>query len=234
VSCPASLPATFLGEPVLASPGPPGSFDTKPASVPRPATRLPCHGNHPMSVRITKREVSPEPESSCTSRCSCLTPIKSLDIKSPTSIASQGHPWRIAGRIDSVARDPFSRAASRGDRSASARWHPTRKSAYLLVLRYNLAALEGDKEEMARVVALAKGKHGAEHWVAHAEALAMARSGRLQNARSLSSRAVDLALPAATQSFHYPRNCPVPLKYVTISVQDRTPLPMRPNEEGSR
>jgi eukaryotic-like serine/threonine-protein kinase len=64
----------------------------------------------------------------------------------------------------------------------------------LLVLRYNLAALEGDKEQMDRVVALAKGKPGAEHWVAHAEALAMARSGRLQDARRSSSRAVDLAL----------------------------------------
>ena len=33
---------------------------------------------------------------------------------------------------------------------------------------------------MDRVVALARGKHGAEHSMAHAEALALARSGRLQ------------------------------------------------------
>ena len=52
---------------------------------------------------------------------------------------------------------------------------------YLLVFRYTLAALKDDKEQMDRVVALAKGKHGAEHWVAHAEALALARSGRLQD-----------------------------------------------------
>jgi tetratricopeptide (TPR) repeat protein len=64
----------------------------------------------------------------------------------------------------------------------------------LLVLRYNLAALKGDKEQMDQVVALAKGKHGAEHWVAHAEALALARAGRLQAARLSSNRAVDLAL----------------------------------------
>jgi hypothetical protein len=44
------------------------------------------------------------------------------------------------------------------------------------------------------VVALAKGKQGAEHWVAHAEALALARAGRLEDARRASSRAVDLAL----------------------------------------
>jgi eukaryotic-like serine/threonine-protein kinase len=64
----------------------------------------------------------------------------------------------------------------------------------LLVLRYNIAALKGDKDQMDRVVALAKGKHGAEDRVAHAEALALARCGRLQAARQSSSRAVDLAL----------------------------------------
>src|SRR5215467_1442996 len=47
---------------------------------------------------------------------------------------------------------------------------------------------------MDRVVALAKSKHGAEHIMAHAEALALARSGRLQAARRLSNRAVDLVL----------------------------------------
>jgi hypothetical protein len=51
------------------------------------------------------------------------------------------------------------------------------------VLRYHLAALKGDTEQMNQVVALAKGKHGAEHCVAHAEALALARAGRLQAAR---------------------------------------------------
>jgi tetratricopeptide (TPR) repeat protein len=65
---------------------------------------------------------------------------------------------------------------------------------YFMVLRYNIAALKGDKDQMEKVVALAKGKRGAEHWVAHEEALALARSGRLQEARRSSSRAVDLAL----------------------------------------
>ena len=63
-----------------------------------------------------------------------------------------------------------------------------------LVLRYNIAVLKGDKDQMDRIVTLAKGKHGAEHRMAHAEALALARSGRLQAARRSSSRAVDLAL----------------------------------------
>ena len=61
-------------------------------------------------------------------------------------------------------------------------------------MRYNIAVLKGDKDQMDRAVALAKGKRRAEHWMAHAEALALARSGRLQAARRSSSRAVDLAL----------------------------------------
>ena len=65
---------------------------------------------------------------------------------------------------------------------------------YFLVLRYNIAALKGDQDQMDRVVALAKGEHGAEHWLAHEQALALARFGRLQDARRSSTRAVDLAL----------------------------------------
>jgi hypothetical protein len=42
---------------------------------------------------------------------------------------------------------------------------------------------------MKQVAALAKGKHGAEHCVAHAEALALARAGLLQATRLSSSRA---------------------------------------------
>jgi hypothetical protein len=49
------------------------------------------------------------------------------------------------------------------------------------VLRYHLAALKGDKEQINQVAAPAEGKHGAEHCVAHGEALA--RGGRLQAAR---------------------------------------------------
>ena len=62
------------------------------------------------------------------------------------------------------------------------------------VMQYIIGGLKGDKDQMDRAVALAKGRHAAEHWVAHAEALAQARSGRLQDARRVSSRAEDLAL----------------------------------------
>jgi hypothetical protein len=63
-----------------------------------------------------------------------------------------------------------------------------------LVLQYNIALLKGDQEQMDRAVGLARGKRRAEHWMAHEEALALARSGRLQAARRSSGRAMDLAL----------------------------------------
>jgi tetratricopeptide (TPR) repeat protein len=63
-----------------------------------------------------------------------------------------------------------------------------------LVFRYPIALLKGDQEQMDRVTALAAGKPIAEHWMAHEEGLALARSGRLQAARRSSSRGVNLAL----------------------------------------
>jgi tetratricopeptide (TPR) repeat protein len=63
-----------------------------------------------------------------------------------------------------------------------------------LLLRYNIAVLKGEKDQMDGMVALAKGKHAAEHRLANSEALALVRSGRLQAARRSSNRAVDLAL----------------------------------------
>jgi tetratricopeptide (TPR) repeat protein len=64
----------------------------------------------------------------------------------------------------------------------------------LLTRRYIIAVLKGDKDQMERAVAQAKGKRGTEHELAHAEALALVRSGRLEAARRSSNRAVDLAL----------------------------------------
>jgi tetratricopeptide (TPR) repeat protein len=64
----------------------------------------------------------------------------------------------------------------------------------LLVMRYNIALLKGDKDQMDRVLARAKGKREAEHRLAHSEALALARSGRLEAARRSSGRVVDLAM----------------------------------------
>jgi tetratricopeptide (TPR) repeat protein len=64
----------------------------------------------------------------------------------------------------------------------------------LFVTGYKIAALKGDQEQMDRSVALARGKRRVEHWIAHAQSLALARSGRLQAARRSSNRALELAL----------------------------------------
>jgi eukaryotic-like serine/threonine-protein kinase len=64
----------------------------------------------------------------------------------------------------------------------------------LLTRRYVIAVLKGDKDQMERAAAQAKGKRGTEHELAHAEALSLVRSGRLEAARRSSNRAVGLAL----------------------------------------
>ena len=66
----------------------------------------------------------------------------------------------------------------------------------LLILRYYVAFLKGDRAGMEREVAAAKGVSGAEDWVADSEALFRARSGQFQQASALSRRAVDLARQA--------------------------------------
>jgi tetratricopeptide (TPR) repeat protein/predicted Ser/Thr protein kinase len=64
----------------------------------------------------------------------------------------------------------------------------------LLMIRYSIAVVQGDADEMTRIAAQAKGSRGGEHVVAHGEALALARAGKLALARRSSSRAIDLAL----------------------------------------
>ncbi len=63
-----------------------------------------------------------------------------------------------------------------------------------LVYRHAIAFLNADGQQMNQVLALAKGKRGAEHWVMNSQALALAHAGQLREARRISNRAVDLAL----------------------------------------
>jgi eukaryotic-like serine/threonine-protein kinase len=86
--------------------------------------------------------------------------------------------------------DQFSEA----ERTLQQAYERQLENAAHLVIRYNIALLKGDKDQMDRAVARATGKRGAEHRLAHSEALALARSGRLQAARLSSSRAQDLAV----------------------------------------
>jgi tetratricopeptide (TPR) repeat protein len=66
-----------------------------------------------------------------------------------------------------------------------------------LILRYDIAFLEGDKAGMDREVGLAQAKSGAEDWMSDHEAFVLAYAGHLQEARRMSRRAVDLAQQAA-------------------------------------
>jgi tetratricopeptide (TPR) repeat protein len=59
--------------------------------------------------------------------------------------------------------------------------------------RYLIAFLRGDEGQLRRAAALASGKRTAERSVVNLEALVLARSGRLQEARRSSSRAIELA-----------------------------------------
>jgi tetratricopeptide (TPR) repeat protein len=65
-------------------------------------------------------------------------------------------------------------------------------SEYELV-RYFIAFLNGNGEDMARKAALARVKRPTEDMISHLEALVLARSGRLQEARRTSAIAVDIA-----------------------------------------
>ncbi len=65
-----------------------------------------------------------------------------------------------------------------------------------LVLGYYIAFLKGDKAGMDEEIARAKDKPGAEDWISHSQALTLARSGRLELAKTMSRRAVDLAQQA--------------------------------------
>jgi len=63
----------------------------------------------------------------------------------------------------------------------------------VFVLRYYIAFLKGDKAGMERAAGLAHGKPGVDDWILDEEAFALAYSGHLQEARSMSKRAADLA-----------------------------------------
>ncbi len=62
--------------------------------------------------------------------------------------------------------------------------------------RYFIAFLNGDDEDVRRKAALARGRRATEDMISHVEALVLARSGRLQEARRTSALAVDIAQKA--------------------------------------
>ena len=83
---------------------------------------------------------------------------------------------------------------SEAERTLQQAYERQLENATHLVIRYNIALLKGDNDQIDRVAARAPGKRGAEHRLAQSQALAFVRSGRLQAARLSSSRAQDLAV----------------------------------------
>ncbi|HEX6802688.1 MAG TPA: protein kinase [Terriglobales bacterium] len=63
----------------------------------------------------------------------------------------------------------------------------------LLLARYYIALFNDDERSMQAAAMLAKGNPEAEDWMTHSQALVLARSGRLKQAKSMSQRAIDLA-----------------------------------------
>ena len=65
-----------------------------------------------------------------------------------------------------------------------------------LVHRYYLAFFKGDHVRMEHEITGARGQHGVEDWMWHNQALVLARSGQMQQARIMWERAVALAQQA--------------------------------------
>jgi tetratricopeptide (TPR) repeat protein len=68
-----------------------------------------------------------------------------------------------------------------------------------LTRRYDIAFLKGDQPAMERELALAKQKSRPSDWTANHEAFVLAYKGRLQSARTVLRRAVDLASPLSRE-----------------------------------
>ena len=66
----------------------------------------------------------------------------------------------------------------------------------LVLMRYHIAFLRNSAAGMDREAALAVGNAGIEDWMSHAQALVLARSGQLRQARKMSDRAIVLAQQA--------------------------------------
>jgi eukaryotic-like serine/threonine-protein kinase len=88
------------------------------------------------------------------------------------------------GRLDE-AENALRRAAGRG----------LEMDEYI-GLAYQIAFLRGDEAGMARAATRARERLGGETWISNQEAFTLAYSGHLKQARSMSQRAVDLAVQA--------------------------------------
>lgn len=87
----------------------------------------------------------------------------------------------LSGHLDQ-AEDTLKRAADR-----------KLEMPEMLVMRYYIAFLKGDRASMERAVAVAQGLSEAEDWTTYAQASVLAFSGQMKLARSMATRAEELA-----------------------------------------
>jgi serine/threonine protein kinase/tetratricopeptide (TPR) repeat protein len=73
------------------------------------------------------------------------------------------------------------------------------ESAVFALERYDFAFLRGNRDEMERLVALARGKPEADEWITHHKGFVLAYSGHLQEARRMARAARELAHQANNQ-----------------------------------
>ena len=119
--------------------------------------------------------------------------IRAVDRRGRTSDRSQSRSDALLSksRLQRPVLDRLRDAENAIQRASSASSTPR-----LLLLRYHIAFLKGDKTGMDREAALAHGKRGAEDWLLHSEGMVLARSGQLQQAKKMSRRATGLAQQA--------------------------------------
>ncbi len=95
------------------------------------------------------------------------------------------------GSFHNFLLDRFAEAADGLERAAERKL----EIPAMLVVRYYLAFFKGDQAGMEREIARAPGEH-AEDWMSHNQAMVLARSGRMRQARTMWGRAVAMAQQA--------------------------------------
>jgi tetratricopeptide (TPR) repeat protein len=95
-------------------------------------------------------------------------------------------PYTVA--LHYVFLDRFAEAADMLQRAAAHKL----EIPEMLITRYYLAFFKGDEAGMEREIARARGEH-IEDWMSHNQAMVLARSGRMRQARTMWGRAVAMA-----------------------------------------
>jgi eukaryotic-like serine/threonine-protein kinase len=104
-------------------------------------------------------------------------------------------PFAYAGALHNILLDRFEEAAELLRRAAERKLEiPEYANA-----RYYLAFFNGDQAGMEREVARARGQQSLEDWMWHNQALVLARSGRMQQARTMWERAIALVEQAGNR-----------------------------------